>query len=307
MEEKYKKTTKLVATCILLSVTIVWGSSFVVMKNAMEAITPTYILAYRFTIAAAGLVILFFPRMRRMTGNDVKCGLLIGTFLFVSYFLQTYGLMYTTASKNAFITTMYVVVVPFLHWFFNKSKPGRNNITAAFVAVAGLALISLEGASGINIGDVLTLICGICFAFQVVLLDKYTEDHDLVVITVMQIVVCAVLSWVTAPLIEGPCDLAVFGDSKVAIGILYLGLIASMVCFLGQAVGQKFLNANTSSILLSFESVFGLIFSVIILDERLSLKALCGCGLMFAAMILSEYSPAKTGGREEKKGSGQVA
>lgn len=307
MEQKFKKTTRLAASLILMCVTVVWGSSFVVMKNAMDAITPTYILAYRFTVAAAGLVIIFLPRIRRITLNDLRCGCIIGSFLFVSYFLQTYGLKYTTASKNAFITTLYVIVVPFLHWFFNKSRPKKNNVLAACVAVVGLALISLEGAFGVNLGDVLTLICGICFAFQVVFIDKYTADHDPVILTVLQIVVCAVLSWLVAPIIEGSPDLSVLRDGGVSFGILYLGLVASMLCFLAQAVGQKFLDANTSSILLSFEAVFGLVFSVIFLGERLNLKVLSGCALMFAAMILSEYAPKRQGDNPGQESSKQAA
>ena len=111
MSETNNKGVKVLASASLLFVTIIWGSAFVVMKNSMDAITPTYLLAYRFTIAALGMATLFWKQIRGMSMQEFKCGALAGLFLFISYYFQTYGLKYTTASKNAFITTLYVVIV----------------------------------------------------------------------------------------------------------------------------------------------------------------------------------------------------
>lgn len=287
------KTVKLLASAGLLLVTVVWGSAFVVMKNSMDVIKPTYLLAYRFTIAAIGLIIIFRKQVKTMTWADLNCGALLGFFLFISYYFQTYGLKYTTASKNAFITTLYVIIVPFLHWFFNKVRPTKNNISAACIAVVGLALLSLKGDLTVNFGDFLTFICGFCYALHMVFIDRYTICYDPIKLTVVQMASCSVFSWMVASLFEGPCDLSAFADKGILNSVLYLGLISSMLCFLLQTVGQKYLSASTSSILLSFESVCGLAFSVAFLKEPVTPRMLLGCALMFAAAILAERTPSK--------------
>lgn len=276
----------------LIITTIIWGSAFVVMKNSVDIISPTYLLALRFTIASIALVAVFFKRLKLVTKTEILCGSLLGVFLFVSYLLQTYGVKYTTASKNAFITTLYVIIVPFLHWFFNKKRPSVNNIGAAVIAVFGLALISLEGDLSINIGDLLTLFCGLFFAFHIVFVDRYTNHHDPVRLTVIQMVTAAILSWVLAPIMEGTQDFTVINGSML-IGLLYLGIFSTMICFLLQNVGQKHLSPNTTSIILSFEAVFGLVFSVIFLEEEVTPKLMAGCILLFSSVILSEYQRKK--------------
>ncbi|WP_026891462.1 DMT family transporter [Lacrimispora aerotolerans] len=286
------KGIKALSALGLIVTTIIWGSAFVVMKNSVDIISPTYLLALRFTIASMALVAVFFNRLKLVNKTEILCGSLLGVFLFVSYLLQTYGVKYTTASKNAFITTLYVIIVPFLHWFFNKKRPSVNNIGAAVIAVFGLALISLEGDLSINIGDLLTLFCGLFFAFHIVFVDRYTDHHDPVRLTVIQMVAAAILSWILAPIMEGTQDFTVINGSML-IGLLYLGIFSTMICFLLQNVGQKHLSPNTTSIILSFEAVFGLVFSVIFLGEEVTPKLMAGCILLFASVILSEYQRKK--------------
>lgn len=285
--------TKILATLGLLLVTVIWGSSFVVMKTSIDALTPTYLLAFRFTIAAVGLTIVFWKQVKTITIREIRYGSILGLFLFVSYYFQTYGLKYTTASKNAFITTLYVIIVPFLHWFFNKVRPKKNNIIAAVIAVIGLALLSLKGDLTVNFGDVLTLLCGLLFALHMVFIDRYTAVCHPIKLTVVQMISCSAFAWMVAVSFEGTCDLSVFSDGGVLLSVLYLGLVASMLCFLLQMVGQTYLSPNTASILLSFEAVTGLIFSVIFLKEIITVRMLIGCGLMFAAALLAEYTPTK--------------
>lgn len=285
--------TKWLASLGLILVTIIWGSAFVVMKNSIDVIRPTYLLAYRYTVAAAAMALLFWRQLRTMTGREFRCGALAGTLLFISYYFQTYGLKYTTASKNAFITTMYVIFVPFLHWLFYRIRPAANSLLAALIALIGLALISLKGDLTMNYGDFLTLVCGFCFALHIICLDRFTEEVSPIKLTVMQMGTAAVLSWAVALCTEGACDLSVLKESGVVISILYLGLMSSMLCFLLQTVGQKYVSPNVASILLSFESVFGLLFSVLFLHDPLTPKMLLGCSLMFAAAILAECAPER--------------
>ncbi len=254
------------------------------MKNSVDIISPTYLLALRFTIAAIALILVFWRKVMKINKSVYSAGGLLGVFLFVSYFFQTYGLKYTTASKNAFITTLYVILVPFLHWFFNQRN--RREIMSSLPVFVGLALLSLEDLS-INLGDLLTLICGFFYAVHIVFIDRYTTDttgHD---DGAADGGGCGPELDI-APILEGPFDGGVI-DNTMMIGLFYLGIFSTMIGFLLQNVGQKYLTPNTSSILLSFESVFGLIFSVIFLGDPLTVRLMAGCVFMFAAVILSEY------------------
>lgn len=272
----------------LLLAAVIWGFAFVVVKNSLDLIPPIYMLAFRFTIAAAALTLIMFPKLRNLTRRDWTSGAVLGFFLFTAHAVQTIGCQYTTAGKNAFLTTIYVIIVPFLHWIMNRKRPSGYAMTAAMIAVVGIGLLSLQGGdAGVNIGDVLTVICGFLFAVHIVYIDRYTESQDPIILTVMQMIFAAIFSWILAPICDGGFPAAAF-QSEVVTGMLYLGLLSTMVGFLLQNVGQKYTAPSTASLLLSFESVFGVLFSVIFLQEQLTLRMLFGCGLMFFAVLLVE-------------------
>ena len=231
MNQENKRKRKLLSALGLIVTTIIWGSSFVVMKNSIAVLPPTYLLALRFTLAFTGLYLVFLKRMKKAGKTDWICGGILGVFLFAAYWFQTYGLKYTTASKNAFITTLYVILVPFLHWFFNKKKPGVHNMAAAVIAVFGLALLSLEGDLTISLGDLLTLVSGLFFAFHIVFIDRYSARYDPVRLTVIQIGAAALLGWITAPCLEGALDFGVLTPS-IGAGLLYLSIFSTMICIL---------------------------------------------------------------------------
>ena len=173
-EDKQQRGVKVLASASLLFCNNYLGQR-VRCDEKFDGRDHTYIpLAYRFTIAALGMAALFWKQIRGMSMQEFKCGALAGLFLFISYYFQTYGLKYTTASKNAFITTLYVVIVPFLAWAVNHVRPKANNLVAAGFAVVGLALLSLKGDLSVNFGDFLTLVCGICFAVHMIFLDRFT-------------------------------------------------------------------------------------------------------------------------------------
>ena len=288
---RLRRFQKPAASAGLLLVTLIWGSAFVVMKTSMDHIPPTYLLACRFSVAALGMAALFFRQLRAVTRSELLGGAAAGAFLFISYYFQTYGLKYTTAGKNAFITTFYVMIVPFLSWALIRVRPRARHLAAAFLALAGLALLSLNGDRTVQSGDVLTLICSFCFAAHMVLLERITENGNPVRLTAVQMASAALCAWVVAAATEGTLDLRIFREAGMLSSILYLGLFSSMLCFLLQTAGQKYVSASAASILLSFESVFGMAFSVLLLDERLTARMLCGCALMFAAAVLAELTP----------------
>ena len=150
MNNLSERGIKILASLGLILTTMIWGFAFVVMKNSVDIIPPAYLLAVRFSMSALLLAVLFHKNLLRADHRTIICGVILGVFLCLSYQFQTYGLKYTTASKNAFITTLYVIIVPFLYWIVSKKRPGGRNIAAAFLAVIGLALLSLQGDLSIN-------------------------------------------------------------------------------------------------------------------------------------------------------------
>ena len=272
----------------LLLAAVIWGFAFVVVKNSLDLIPPIYMLAFRFTIAAAALTLIMLPRLRRVTRRNWMSGAVLGAFLFMAYAIQTIGCQYTSAGKNAFLTTIYVIIVPFLHWLINRKRPSGYAVSAALIAIMGIGLLSLQGGdAGVNTGDFLTILCGFFYAIHIVYIDRYTEKQDPVILTVMQMIFAALFSWIFAPLYDGGFPTAAF-HPEVISGMLYLGLLSTMLGFLLQNWGQKYTAPGTASLLLSFESVFGVLFSAILLHEPMTIRMLIGCILMFIAVLLVE-------------------
>lgn len=282
MTASKKKFLSIVA---LIVATVVWGGGFIVMKNSLDSITPQYLLASRSIIGTIGMCILFHKKLRTITKQDIKCGFILGLLLFLAFTFQTYGLKYTTASKNAFLTTAYVVLVPFTGWIIKRKKPDIYSFIGTFICIIGIGLLSLEGDLTLKLGDGLTLICAIFYAIHITYIDTFTEKHSPIVLTILQLGFMALLCTITAVLFE-PFPKSISSDA--AFGLLYLGLFATMLAFLCQNVGQKYTSPATASVLLSFESVFGCIFSIIFLHEYLTLKMFIGCVLIFSSLMIVE-------------------
>ena len=285
------KTRSFICALGLLSITIIWGFAFVVVKNSLDYVPPIYMLAFRFTIASVVLALIFLPRLKKMDKSTFFHGMILGIFLFSAYAFQTVGIQFTTAGKNAFLTTTYVMMVPFLAWIFYKTRPSWYAFVAAVIALVGIGFLSLQGESSegiINIGDVLTIICGFFFAIHIVFIGKYTQNEDPVLLTILQLGFSALFSWILAPFMDGKFPLAEIKRPDVILSMLYLGLFSTLLGFLLQNVCQKYLRASTASLLLSFEAVFGVLCSIIFLKEYLTGKMIFGCVLIFFALILSE-------------------
>jgi drug/metabolite transporter (DMT)-like permease len=282
-----QKNIKLMASIGLLVASVIWGLGFVVVKDSLDFIPPVYILAFRFTIATIGLGIVFYKRLTKISKLNVKSSIILGILLYTSYLLQTIGCLYTTAGKNAFITTIYVVIVPFLYWMISKKRPDIYCVISAFMAIIGIGFLSLSADLTINIGDILTLICGFGYAVHLIYINKYSEHQDPIILTFLQILVAALLSWITAPIINGGIPIEAAKPDMI-IGMLYLGIGSTMIAFLLQNVGQKYIEPSTAALLLSMESVFGVVFSVFLLGEILTTKMLIGCILILTAVIMAE-------------------
>lgn len=278
-----KKT--IYADLALLFVAIVWGSGFVVTKNALEHLTPMYLVFYRFTIASVLLGIIMHKRLLKAEKKDIKAGIIIGVFLFGGFAFQTVGLQYTEAGRQAFITATYVVMVPFLYWLIAKKKPDNFEIFAAFLCTIGIGVLSLEKNLSMGYGEFLTLLCAVMFALHVASIGYFAPKSDTIVIAVVQLATTAVLSLILALFTEG----VNFGIDKAALsGILYLGIFSSMLAFLIQTMAQKYTTSTHAAIILSLEAVFGSLLGIILLNEGITVKFLVGCAAILISVITSE-------------------
>ena len=272
---------------MLLLTAIIWGSSFMVMKNTLDVLPPYSLLAMRFTISVVLLALVFWKKWKLLTWEYLWQSAIVGGFLFLAYVIQTIGLQYTTPSKNAFLTAVYCVLVPFFNWAVMKHRPDRYNLAAAFLCVAGIGFVSLDGAMTIQKGDFLTLCCAAFYAAHIVAVEKTSGGKDIYLLTVLQFAFAASYAWTAVALCEQfPTHLLARPDFYPPI--LYLGVMATAVGLLFQNVGQVWSDPASTAVILSLESVFGVLFSVLFYGDPVTLKLLLGFGLIFVAVVCSE-------------------
>ena len=274
----------------LLMVTLVWGSSFVVVKNATSSLSPSWIIVERFGLASAALILFMLPKLKKIGRTELKAGFYIAFWTALGYELQTYGVQYTTAGNNAFLTAIYCIVVPFLFWLFRRVRPNRYQIISAFLCIFGVGLLSLHGGVAMNAGDVLSLLCGLCFAMQIIVIDKYAADSDPMIIVLLQLAFTALLALPVALFFE-KAPSAVKPES--IFSILYLGIVGTMLASAIQFACQKRVEPSSASLIMSLESVFGTLCGVIFLHEPMTLRTFLGCAIIFGAICLSELSTGR--------------
>ena len=288
---EHKETSVLArfASPLIVLATIIWGSSFVVMKNSVDVLPTFWLLAIRFTFSALVLAVVFIKRWKVLDRQYLIGGTVMGFCLFVAYAFQTFGLEQTTSGKNAFFTAVYCVIVPFLYWVIAKRRPDKFNILAAFLCIAGIALVSVTGsnATAFNMGDVLTLIGGFFFAAHIVAVAKYSEGRDIFILTTLQFASFALFSWIGVLITRPALTPGVF-DQSLIFSLAYLVIFASCGALLFQNIGQKYTVPSTAAVLLSLEAPFGVFFSILFANERPTPRMFVGFALIFLAVVCSE-------------------
>ena len=278
---------KKLAKPMLFSAAIIWGTSFFIMKNALDSLPVFALLALRFTAGAILLSVVCIKKWKDFTLDYLWRGGIVGGFLFLAYTVQTFGLSFTTPSKNAFLTAVYCVLVPFFTWAVVRRRPDKFNILAAVLCVAGVGLVSLNEELSINIGDLLTLLCAVFYASHIVAVEKLSPGKDIYLITIFQFAFAALYSWVFSLTTE-VFPAQALKDPEVFLPLAYLCVMATTVALLFQNVGQIWSDPASASVILSLESVFGVLFSVICYGDEVSVKMLCGFVLIFVAVVCSE-------------------
>ena len=279
----------------LILVTVIWGGGFVASDMALESMKPFQIMMVRFLLTSVlmGLVSLGQRNRKEEVVNRtgaIKAGILMGVALFIGFSLQIIALQYTTPSKNAFLTALNVVIVPFIAFVILKKKIGAKGIIGAILSVIGVALLSLNGNLTLGLGDALTLICAIGFAFQIFFTSEFVKKYPASVLNMVQMITAFILSAVSM-VVFGETDFQV--TTQGWLSVLYLGVISTTLCYLLQTACQKYVDETKAAIVLSMESVFGTIFSIIILHEIITPRMVIGCVIILAAVIISNLSDKK--------------
>lgn len=290
----YKQMTKreMLADSLLLLTALIWGCAFAVVKNALDSFPPGAIIAMRYLIAAAITGILFRRHLKELTRGAVARGALVGLLLFGAYIVQTTGLQYTTAGKNAFLTTVYVLLVPFGCALLFHQKLQKSNLIAAVMMLVGIGLLSLDGqGGGLNPGDILTLICGFLFAGHIIAVEQCQKKTNTYALIVLQFAFCALYAGLYNRIFERGMPLA-FTPGSIG-GLLYIAVFSTTIGMSLQNIGQSMAPASHAVILLSLESVFGVLFSCLLLGEKVTLQIGVGFAIIFAALLVSELAPGK--------------
>lgn len=281
-----EKHYPLLGRLALLCAALIWGGSFVGMKSLMSVFSPQYLLMARFALAVVVMAIVLLPRLGKLTLSYLWRGGVLGVLLFAAYSFQTYGLADTTPGKNAFLTAVYCVLVPFVYWAVDKVRPDRYNISAAVLTIIGIGCVSLDGGLSVGKGDALTLIGGVCLSLHMVALAKLGRGRDPLLITMVQFAGVAICAGVAALCFEQPPVLSALTLSDAG-ALAYLVVCATCLTLSMQTFGQQHTPPAAAAILMALEAVFGVLISVLA-GERPTPTMIVGFVIIFVAVILSE-------------------
>ena len=270
---------------------MLWGTTFAIGKIATEVFSASFVIALRFTVASIVLMIVAAPLYKLLNKKYWVDGIWMGITLFISYILQVEGLAGDTSpGKSAFLCTTYCVMVPFLHWFATKKRPQILHVLCVFICLFGIGILSLQGGFEMSSGDILTVLSGVPCAVNIVISSIVCQNKNPLLLTTIELGVVAVLAWI----------FVIFTDTfpsrfpvNTVGGIVYLGLVATALCLFLQSYGLKYAEASIGGMLLSLESVFGVVFAIILYHETITLRMLIGFAVIFIAILLSQLELKK--------------
>ena len=283
---------------ILLGCSVIWGSAFVAQSAAMKlGMLPYAFTTVRMLVGAVCLMPFIYlrrktaiPATRAGRVRLVKSGALIGVTVALASCFQQVGLQYTTAGKGAFLTALYILLVPIVGAAFFHRRTGVWTWLCLIIGAVGLWFLSITEAFILEKGDALMVICALVFTLQILLVDKFAPDFDALTLCCLEFLTAGLLSFLPMAVVEG------FGFQNLvpALGcILYCGIFSCGIAYWLQIVGQRHLPPALASLIMSFESVFGALFGALLLHERMTPRELLGCALIFAALVLSQVVPEK--------------
>ena len=275
-------------------VTFAWGTTFVLVKNVLEQVSPLVYNTLRMAVAAVALLTIFHRRLRGISHKTILGGMLVGVFLFLGYGFQTTGLHLTTPSKYAFLTGLAVVLVPLIVAAASRRLPTRWTALGVLSAFAGLYLLTIPAGekafslASVNRGDLLTIGCAISFALHIFFTGQMMKRHAFEHISVVQVITAAMLMSLTIPL-ESP---RFTWTGEVVFAIVFTGVVCTAVAFSVQAWAQQFTPATHTALIFSTEPVFAAAASYVLIGERLGVRGTFGALLILGGILISELKGA---------------
>lgn len=269
----------------LVGVTVIWGSTFIIVKDALGGIGPFEFVFLRFAIGFLALLALFHRRLRAFGPAEWRAGVVIGLFLFLGYAFQTVGLQLTTASKAGFITGLSVLIVPLLALIFLRHGISLGVLVGLALAPIGLWLLSFDGQASFGTGDLLVLACAVAFAAHITSISAYAPKYDPLGLSIVQVGVVALLAGLAAALVERPL---VVPAPAAMFGAAYTGLLATAVVLGVQNSIQRFTTPTHTALIFSLEPVFAAFFAYLVAGETLGPRGLLGGALILAGMVVAE-------------------
>ena len=276
----------------LLTTTLIWGSTFVAMKIGMTGMSALMLIASRFAMTSLFFLFFFHRKVFPIPLSALVKGVILGSFLFLGFVAQTVGLNYTTASKSSFITSVMVVFVPILQYVIERRPPTAGNILGILVVCTGLWLLTSPAGSTVNIGDALTMVCAVLFAFYLVYLDIVSKEMGEIQLTFLQVSTCAVLAWGGVLLTEKP---TIPSSQEALLALCYLTIFATLITTFVQTKYQKHTTPTRAAIIFTIEPVFASIFAFLILGEQIGALGIVGGALIVGGVLLSELSDSIPG------------
>lgn len=272
----------------MLAVAMIWGATFVLVKNALADIGPYLFLGIRFTLAFLVLAIISYSSIKKTTALTMRDGVLLGFFLFIGYVFQTVGLQYTSSSNAGFITGLSVVLVPLIDSALNRRMPSPGTILTVLLAACGLYLLSVPaGSFHLAYGDLLILVCSFAFALHVIFVDRVSHRHNAVAITGVQIlfvgIACMCLGLAFEPMPQTWTPNAI-------IAIVITAIFATTLAFLLQNALQQYSTPTRVAVVLAAEPVFAALAGYLWAGELLGQRGLTGAALILGAMLLSIFT-----------------
>jgi len=290
-----KQPARWQADSALALVALVWGATFVVVKQAITEISAMYFLSLRFSLASLCLLILFLPAFRRLPRrrliSGLRGGLLTGLFLWSGYVLQTFGLHYTSAGNSGFLTGLYIVLVPVIGAVVYRQRPSLREIFGLALAAAGMLLMTLpDGGSrfAINFGDLLTIACAVAFAFHLLVLGHFSKRESVEAVALGQIACAGALSTISLA-VEKP---AAHWSGGVVMAIVLTAVFATALAFALQTWGQKHTTPTRTALIFALEPVFALV-TAWFFGEAVRGVAVLGGALILAGILAVELRRGK--------------
>jgi drug/metabolite transporter (DMT)-like permease len=280
-------TSRTKAELFLLSVTLIWGSTFVITKEILRSLPPFLYTALRFLLATLIFGAWHLKNIRVMNRTSLLKGAVLGLLLFVGFSLQTVGLQYTTASKSAFITGMLVILTPICQILIERRAPKMGNVIGVILVAVGLFLLTSPRGSEMNVGDLMTIGCALCFALYIVYLDVFAKDNDPVQLTVAQFLVSAIGGAIGAVLLE---PLPSRFPIQALAGLLYLTIFATVIALYVQTKYQRESTPTRAAVIFALEPVVAAIAAYFVLGEIIGVAGVIGGGIIVAGLVISELS-----------------